>query len=292
MLSQFVIYYKTISATMLSAAKCKGALSSLQALCSARCVHENKSGRMGVSMSKKVVAITGASRGIGKAIALKYAKEGYDIAICCRSRKNELLAVKQEIENMSVNCLSYIGDIGVYQNSVAFFEQIKNHFGHLDILVNCAGISHIGLLQDMSPEEWNNIFSANLNSVFYCSKLAIQMMLPEKRGKILSISSVWGCTGASMEVAYSATKGGINAFTKALAKELAPSNIQVNAIACGIIDTEMNAFLSPEELDTILDEIPAGRMGTSEEVAQLAFDINKKNDYLTGQVIILDGGWI
>jgi len=144
----------------------------------------------------------------------------------------------------------------------------------------------------MSPEEWELMLCTNLNSVFYCSKLAIQMMLPEKHGKILSISSVWGVTGASMEVAYSTTKGGINAFTKALAKELAPSNIQVNAIACGIIDTEMNSFLSAEELTSVLEEIPAGRMGTADEAAELAFDINEKNDYLTGQVIILDGGWI
>lgn len=242
-------------------------------------------------MSEKVIAVTGASRGIGKAIALKYAKEGYHVAICCRSRENELLAVRQEIEALSVRCLSFVGDLGIYENALTFFDQIRHDFGHLDILINNAGISYIGLLQDMRPEEWNAVLSTNLNSVFHCSKLAVQMMLPKKSGKILSISSVWGCIGASMEVAYSTTKGGINAFTKALAKELAPSNIQVNAIACGIINTEMNSFLSKEEMDAILDEIPAGRMGTADEVAELAYDINKKNDYLTGQIIILDGGW-
>lgn len=246
---------------------------------------------MEIIMSRKVVVVTGASRGIGKAIALKYAKEGYDIAICCRSREKELLAAKREIEAFSVRCITFTGDIGIYKNAAAFFEQIKNEYGRLDILINNAGVSHIGLLQDMHPEEWDNILSANLSSVFYCSKLAIQMMLPEKQGKILSISSVWGVTGASMEVAYSATKGGINSFTKALAKELAPSNIQVNAIACGIINTEMNDFLTKEELDALFNEIPAGRMGTAEEVAELAYSINKENDYLTGQVIILDGGW-
>lgn len=243
-------------------------------------------------MSSKVVAITGASRGIGRAVALKYAKAGYQIAICCHSQKDKLMQVRKEVETFSVDCLTFVGDMGNYDDALAFFTQIREHFGHLDILVNNAGISHIGLLQDMSTEEWNCIISTNLNSVFHCSKLAIQMMLPKKRGKILSISSVWGCVGASMEVAYSTTKGGINAFTKALAKELAPSNIQVNAIACGIIDTEMNAFLGSEELDYILQEVPAGRMGTADEVANLAYDINKKNDYLTGQVIILDGGWI
>ena len=221
-------------------------------------------------MSQKVVAITGASRGIGKAIALKYAREGYHVAICCHTQADKLMAVQQEILALSVDCITFIGDMGNYE----------------------AGISHIGLIQDMSPAEWEHILSSNLSSVFYCSQLATKMMLPAKSGKILSISSVWGCAGASAEVAYSTTKGGINAFTKALAKELAPSNIQVNAIACGIINTEMNAFLSKEELNNIIEEIPSGRMGTAEEAAELAFAINKKNDYLTGQVIILDGGWL
>lgn len=243
-------------------------------------------------MPNKTVAVTGCSQGIGKAIALKYAQEGYNVAICCRTHKEMLYKVKEQIEAYHVNCLAFVGDMGCPEDVSVFFGQIKKQFHQLDILVNNAGISYYGLLQEMSNDDWDKILSANLSSVFYCSRLAIQMMLPRKSGKILSISSVWGCTGASTEVAYSATKGGVNAFTKALAKELAPSNIQVNAIACGIIHTAMNSCLSKEELDSILEEIPAGRMGTAEEVAQLAFDINKKNDYLTGQIIILDGGWI
>ena len=162
----------------------------------------------------------------------------------------------------------------------------------LNILINNAGISCFGLLQDTTPEQWDAMITSNLNSVFYCSKLAIPEMLSKKSGKILSISSVWGNVGASMEVPYSTTKGAINAFTKALAKELGPSNIQVNAIACGMIDTEMNAVLSEDDITAITEEIPAGRMGTPEEVAELAFAITKKNDYLTGQIITLDGGWI
>jgi 3-oxoacyl-[acyl-carrier protein] reductase len=246
----------------------------------------------GISMSHKIAAITGCSQGIGKAIALTYAKNGYDTAICCRSQKEKLYAVKKEIEQYQVRCLAFVGDMGQEKDVALFFKQIKEEFGHLDIFINNAGISCFGLLQDMSSEEWNHVLASNLNSVFYCSKHAIKMMLPNKAGKILSISSVWGCVGASTEVAYSTTKGGINAFTKALAKELAPSNIQVNAIACGMIDTEMNQHLSAEELACLLEEIPSGRMGTAEEVAKLAYDINEKNDYLTGQIIILDGGWI
>lgn len=243
-------------------------------------------------MSNKVVAITGASRGIGKAIAIKYASMGYQVAICCRTHTSKLAQTAEEITQYGVSCLTFVGDMGKHTQVTAFFQQIQEQFGHIDVLINNAGISYFGLLQDMTPEEWDQILSSNLNSVFYCSQAAIKMMLPHKAGKILSISSVWGCVGASMEVAYSTTKGGINAFTKALAKELAPSNIQVNAIACGMIDTAMNQVLSPEDIQAITEEIPAGRMGSPEEVAKLAYDINEKNDYLTGQIITLDGGWI
>lgn len=243
-------------------------------------------------MSNKFAAVTGASRGIGRAIALRYAKEGYNVAFCCRHESPEFNEVKQKIAACGVRQIAYVGDMGNAADADGFFRQIRQEFGALDILVNNAGISQIGLLQDIRPEEWNQIISCNLNSVFYCSQHAIRLMLPVKSGKILSISSVWGCVGASTEVAYSTTKGGVNAFTKALAKELAPSGIQVNAIACGLIDTEMNAFLSPEEKMKLSEEIPAGRPGTPEEVAELAWQINQKNDYLTGQVIIFDGGWI
>ena len=172
------------------------------------------------------------------------------------------------------------------------FKEIESRFGHVDVLVNNAGISIIGLLQDLSFEDWNRILSANLSSVFHCAKLAIPGMIHNHSGKIINISSVWGVCGASCEVAYSATKGGINALTRALAKELAPSNIQVNAIACGAIDTEMNAFLSEEEKESLMAEIPAGRMGQPDEVAALVLQLITGNEYLTGQVIQLDGGWI
>lgn len=245
-----------------------------------------------ILMDKKVAVITGASRGIGKAIALKYASLGYQIAICCHRRSEQLEKVRQDVLSHGVSCLTFVGDIGQFENASAFFAEIDKTYGQIDILVNNAGISLFGLLQDITPEQWNHIVNTNLNSAFYCSKLAIPMMLKRKQGKILSISSVWGCVGASTEVAYSTTKGGINAFTKALAKELAPSNIQVNAIACGMIDTEMNACFTEEDILNITEEIPAGRMGTCEEVAHLAASLTQKNDYLTGQIIILDGGWI
>lgn len=169
---------------------------------------------------------------------------------------------------------------------------IREQFGHIDVLVNNAGISYVGLLTDMSEEDWNRVISSNLTSVFNCCSLAIPEMVRKKSGKIINISSVWGNVGASCEVAYSASKGGMNAFTKALAKELAPSNIQVNAIACGAIDTEMNSLLTDEELSELKNEIPAGRLGRAEEVADLVYQLSRDNTYLTGQIIGLDGGWI
>lgn len=263
-------------------------------------------------MNRKTVLVTGSSRGIGKAIAIKYAKEGYNVVINCKTNEELLLKVKKEIEDCQADyaancqsygsapcqtadtaaCLAFAGDVGDYEICQKLFTEIKMNFGSLDVLVNNAGISYIGLLTDMKPEEWDIIIRNNLTSVFNCCHLTIPDMVRKQSGKIVNISSVWGVTGASCEVAYSASKGGINAFTKALAKELAPSNIQVNAIACGAIDTEMNHFLSDEELSQLTDEIPAGRLGHVEEIADLVYSITQKNEYLTGQVIQLDGGWI
>lgn len=243
-------------------------------------------------MAKKVVLVTGASRGIGKAIAVKFAKKGYHVVINCAHREQELLQTQREIQGYRVSCTAYLGDMGDLSACQELFDIIRKQYGSLDVLVNNAGISYIGLLQDMTSADWDRIIRTNLTSVFNCCKLAIPMMLSAGHGKIVNISSVWGNAGASCEVAYSATKGGINAFTKALAKELAPSNIQVNAVACGAIDTEMNHWLEEDELIRLVDEIPTGRLGCAGEVADLVYHLGYKNAYLTGQVIGLDGGWI
>lgn len=243
-------------------------------------------------MSKKTVLVTGASRGIGKAIAVKYAKKGCNVAVNCIHSEERLAQTRREIESYQTECLAFLGDMGNPADCQALFKKIRKQFGGVDVLVNNAGISYIGLLQDMTSDDWDRIVRTNLTSVFNCCRLAIPYMVEKKCGKIINISSVWGVAGASCEVAYSATKGGINAFTKALAKELAPSGIQVNAIACGAIDTEMNHFLNQEELIDLIDEIPAGRLGKAEEVADLAYHLGYKDSYLTGQVIGLDGGWL
>lgn len=241
----------------------------------------------------KTVLITGASRGIGRAIATAFAGAGCRLVITCANSREELLSLKQELETQfHVDILTSIGDVSSYSYMQQLFSEVTERFGGVDVLINNAGISHIGLLSDMTIEEWNRIVNTNLTSVFSSCKLAIPYMVHQKAGKIINISSVWGIAGASCEVAYSACKGGVNAFTRALAKELAPSNIQVNAIACGVIDTQMNACFSEEEREALAEEIPAGRFGLPEEVAALALQLATGNDYLTGQIITLDGGWL
>ena len=172
------------------------------------------------------------------------------------------------------------------------YNKIYQECTHLDVLVNNAGISYINLLTDMTDEDWNRIIQTNLSSVFYCCRQAIPPMVSKHSGKIINISSMWGTVGASCEVAYSATKSGIHGLTRALAKELAPSNIQVNAIACGVIDTEMNGRLNEEERQDLMDEIPSGRFADPEEVAELALKLTDTPAYMTGQIIGIDGGFI
>ena len=239
----------------------------------------------------KTVLISGSGRGIGRAIATRFAKDGYKIAINANKSKDELEGTKDYLISLGVPVLVGQGDVGNYEFCKDFVDEIKNTLGSVDILVNNAGISHIGLLSDMKPNEWNEVINTNLTSLYNLSSLVIPDMVRKSAGKIINISSVWGNVGASMEVAYSASKGGMNSFTKALAKELAPSNIQVNAIACGAIDTEMNSFLDSNELAALIDEIPASRLGNPEEVAELTYSLATGNDYLTGQIISLDGGW-
>ena len=241
---------------------------------------------------KPTVLITGASRGIGRAIATLFAKNGYQIVITCSKSEEALLALATELRSdYSAAVLTSVGDIGDYHYVNQLFQEVAVHFGGIDVLINNAGISYVGLLTDMSIDEWNQIINTNLTSVFSTCKHAIPYMLQKQAGKIINISSVWGNVGASCEVAYSATKGGMNTFTKALAKELAPSNIQVNAIACGCIDTQMNACFSEEEKDALAEEIPTGRFAKPEEVAELVLDLAQKHNYLTGQIITFDGGW-
>ena len=232
--------------------------------------------------------ITGASRGIGRATAELFAKSGFDLTLVCHQSIEALEELAIHLEAAwGISCTAVRADMGCEQDVARVFSQLKE----IDVLVNNAGMAHFGLLSDMTSHEWHRVLAVNLDSCFYTCRAAIPLMLRRHRGRIINISSVWGTQGASMEVAYSASKGGMNAFTKALAKELAPSNIQVNAIACGIIDTAMTGTLSPEDLAALKEEIPADRLGRPEEVAQLALYLATAPAYLTGQIITIDGGW-
>ena len=186
-------------------------------------------------------------------------------------------------------CKAIACDVSDY-NAV---KELKDAAGDVDVIVNNAGVAHIGLLTDMDIDDWKRVTGTNLDSLFYTTKLFAPGMVQRGTGKIINISSVWGEAGASCEVAYSASKGGVNAFTKALAKELAPSGVSVNAVACGVIDTDMNRkHLTEEDLDALCDEIPEGRMGEAKEVAQLVLMVSQAPSYMTGQVITIDGGWL
>ncbi len=238
---------------------------------------------------KKTVFISGASRGIGKAIAETFAKNGHPTIINCKNNFLTLQEIALQIEKKySISCLPIQGDIGNEEDVNRIFSSIPP----IDILINNAGIDYVGLLSDMNIKDWNHVISTNLTSAFLCSKAVIPSMVANKEGKIINISSIWGSVGASMEVAYSASKAGLNGFTKALAKELAPSNIQVNAIACGLIDTAMNACYSTDELDAMVHSIPADRIGAPEDIAEFVLQLSNNHTYLTGQIIKIDGAWI
>lgn len=240
-------------------------------------------------MKKGNVLITGASRGIGRAIAQKFAEAGYDLTLCCVNNIESLEMFARELTQAYDTTITALRcDVGNSSSINEMFEKITPP----DIVINNAGISYVGLITDMSDDDWLKTINTNLNSVFYVCRAAVPHMINRKSGKIINISSVWGEVGASTEVAYSASKGGVNAFTKALAKELAPSGISVNAVACGMIDTEMNSHLLPEDITSIIEEIPADRMGTPVEIAKVVLDLAQSTNYLTGQIIRVDGGWI
>ena len=204
------------------------------------------------------------------------------------SSTDKLTALVEHLSTQyGICCTPFTADVGNPDDVEKLFAQVNT----LDVLVNNAGISYVGLLHEMSVNDWRQVMQTNLDSLFYTSRLAVPLMLRRHSGRIINISSVWGSVGASMETAYSASKGGVNSFTKALAKELAPSGIQVNAIACGVIDTDMNRCFTEEDMTALKNEIPADRIGQPEEVAQMVVSLLHAPEYLTGQVVTLDGGW-
>ena len=239
----------------------------------------------------KTIMITGSSRGIGKATALAFAGPETKLILVCRTSVAKLDETKKQAEALGATVFGFQCDLSDAASVKELFAELETANLHPDILVNNAGISYVGLLQDMSDTEWHNVINSNLSSVFYCSRGVIPGMLKKGHGTIINVSSIWGSRGASCEVAYSASKGGVEAFTKALAKELAPSGIRVNSVSCGITDTDMNSHLSDEEKADFTESVPIGRMAKPEEIAAAIVSLSNAGDYITGQIIGVDGGF-
>jgi len=243
---------------------------------------------MNTLKTKTLAIVTGASKGIGKAIAIHLASDNYTVICISKSDNKGLLDTVAAIQKKGFNAYPILCDISNYDHVREMYAEIKTLNLPVGVIINNAGISLVKLFQDTTPKEWHHVINTNLTSAYNMCHLGLGDMLERKDGNIINISSIWGNDGASMEVAYSASKGGINSFTKALAKELGPSNIKVNAIACGVIETSMNNFLSDSEQKDLVSSISLGRFGTTKEVADLVNSM-LNTTYLNGQIITLDG---
>lgn len=241
----------------------------------------------------KYALITGASGGIGAATARAFAQAGYGVAIHAHRNVDKLHALAQELSNLSVPVLEVCADLSDPVQAKTMVDNVLEKFCQLDILICCSGLSHVGLVTDIDPQQWKTLFGVNVDGMHYCCQAVLPHMVHRKEGCILTVSSMWGQVGASCEVAYSATKGAVIAYTKALAQEVGPSNIRVNCIAPGVIATEMNAHLSPEDMAALADETPLGRIGTPEECAACAlFLASEGASFVTGQVLAPNGGLV
>ncbi|MBW6409884.1 elongation factor P 5-aminopentanone reductase [Clostridium weizhouense] len=241
----------------------------------------------------KVAIVTGASRGIGRDIAIELAKEGANIVINYSKDDEGAQETLNHIKSIGGYAVLCKEDISSYESSKKIIEFTINTLGKIDILVNNAAKSIIGLFMDSSEEEINGIINTNLLGTIYMSKHVLPYMVSNGGGNIVNISSMWGEVGASCEVLYSSTKGAINLFTKSLAKEMAPSNIRVNGVAPGVIDTKMNSFLGEDERKSLEEEIPMGRFGRASEIGKIVtFLCSDDSSYITGQIIRADGGYI
>ncbi len=235
--------------------------------------------------------VTGGAKGIGKAIVKEIAKKGINVVINYNTSKEQAEELQKELADTGYKVQIYKADVSKREQAKKLIEFAQKQFGSIDILVNNAGIDQFKLFTDITDEDWDNIIQTNLTSVFYTTQEAVKNMIKNKKGCIINISSIWGITGASCEVAYSVSKAGIDGLTKSLAKELGPSNIRVNSIAPGIILTDMNKKLTNEEIEEVNSQIPMGRFGTPEEIAKCVNWLIE-DTYTTGQIISPNGGWV
>ena len=241
-------------------------------------------------MEEKVIIVTGGSRGIGKEIVTSLANEGFCVILNYNKSEKEAIKIKEKLIKNRKKIEIFKADVSKQEDVKKLVEFTIKKYGKIDVLINNAGISQIKMFQDITIEDWNNMINTNLNSCFYTIRQVLPSMIERKEGRIINISSIWGQTGASCEVHYAVSKAGIDAMTKSLAKELGPSNIKVNSIAPGIIETEMNKNLSKKEIDNLKDEIPLGKIGKPSDISRcikwLIYD-----EYTTGQIISINGGW-
>ena len=238
----------------------------------------------------KTVIVTGGSRGIGAAIVKELAWCGYNVVLDYNKSENAAKKIKEELKEKNINIEIFKADVSKRKEVKELIKFTLEKYKNIDVLINNAGIDQIKTFRDITDEDWNNMMQINLNSVFYCSQEVLENMIHNKCGCIINISSIWGQVGASCEVHYSASKAAVDGFTKALAKELGPSNIRVNSISPGFIDTDMNKELKEEDLIEIKKEIPLGRIAKPEEVAKSVKWLIE-DDYVTGQIISINGGW-
>lgn len=242
--------------------------------------------------NRKIALITGASGEIGSAIAILLAKNNIDLILHYNSNYKDLSKIEEECKKFDINTHVVQADFNNMESINNLFNEIKLNNLSPDILINTVGIASYGLIQDINYEEWQKVVNVNLMSTFFCAQNVVKEMIRQKYGRIINISSVWGEKGAANEVAYSLTKGAVNTFTKALALELAPSGITVNAIAPGVVDSKMMSKFTNEELDIIKNEIPMNRFVNSDEIAQsVLYFLHPKSSNITGQILKIDGGW-
>jgi len=244
-------------------------------------------------MDRKVL-ITGASRGIGAAAAREFARQGWDVAVQYQNRADLAEELVRELSALGVQAVALQADVAEAAQVNALVEQAAARLGGLDCLVCSAGIAlPQQLLTDTTPDAWRALMGVDLDGVFHCVRAAIPHFVRQQSGSIVTVSSMWGVTGGSCEVPYSAAKAGVIGLTKSLAKELGPSNIRVNCVAPGVIDTDMNAHLSAEDMAALGEETPLGRIGQPEEVAKaIRFLAGEEASFITGQVLCVDGGMV
>ena len=240
----------------------------------------------------KTVVVTGASKGIGRAVAKEFANNGYNVVICYNKSVSDAQQLLNEV-SQTTRAIAVKVDVSNEDDVKNMVEITKKTFGNIDVLVNCAGVSDTRLLIDSTKEDYDFVFDTNMRGTYNTCKLVGREMLSNQSGKIINISSIWGVLGGSCESVYSASKGAIIAFTKALAKELGPNGINVNAVAPGFIQTDMTKNVTEEIRQEIMDNSALGRLGTPEDVAGVvSFLASEKSNFITGQVISVDGGWL